>query len=81
MITCDEFMGELGNYLEGDVAFELRQQLERHLAHCQTCQVVYDSTLRTVKIVTESGSFELPEVAAGPIREKIMARIRKGPAS
>jgi hypothetical protein len=79
MITCDEFMAELGNYLEGDVAFEVRQQLERHLSHCQTCQVVYDSTLKTVKIVTDSGSFDLPEVAARPIRDKIMARIRKGP--
>ena len=77
MITCDEFMEELGNYLEGDVAFEVRRQLEHHLSHCQTCQVVYDSTLKTVKIVTDSGSFDLPEVAARPIRDKIMARIRK----
>jgi len=79
MITCDEFMEELGNYLEGDVALEVRQQLEHHLSHCQTCQVVYDSTLKTVKIVTDSGSFDLPEVAARPIRDKIMARIRKEP--
>jgi predicted anti-sigma-YlaC factor YlaD len=79
MITCDEFMAELGNYLEGDAAAEIRQQLEHHLSHCQTCQVVYDSTLKTVKIVTDSGSFDLPEVAARPIRDEIMARIRKGP--
>jgi hypothetical protein len=77
MITCDEFMAELGNYLERDVAYEVRRQLEHHLSHCQTCQVVYDSTLKTVKIVTDSGSFDLPEVAARPIRDKIMARIRK----
>ena len=81
MITCDEFMAELGNLLEGDVALEVRQQLERHLSHCQTCQVVYDSTLKTVKIVTDSGSFDLPEVAARSIRDDIMARIRKGSIS
>ena len=81
MITCDEFMAELGNYVEGDVAIKVRQQLEQHLSHCQTCQVVYDSTLKTVKIVTESGSFDLPEVSAKPIRNKIMARIRQGPTS
>jgi len=78
MITCDEFMTELGNYLEGDVALEVRRQLEHHLSYCQTCEVVYDSALKTVKIVTDSGSFDLPEIAARPIREKIMARIRKG---
>ena len=77
MITCDEFMAELGNYLERDVALEVRRQLESHLAHCQTCQVVYDSTLKTIKIVTDSGSFDLPDANALPIRDKIMARIRK----
>ena len=77
MITCDEFMAELGNYLEGDVALEVRRQLEGHLSHCQTCQVVYDSTRKTIKIVTDSGSFDLPEATALPIKEKIMARIRK----
>jgi hypothetical protein len=79
MITCDEFMAELGNLLEGDVALEVRQELERHLSHCQTCQVIYDSTLKTVKIVTDSGSFDLPEGAANSIRGNIMARIRKVP--
>jgi hypothetical protein len=81
MITCDEFMAELGDYLEGDVAAEVRRQLEHHLSHCRICQVVYDSTLKTVKIVTDSGSFDLPDAAAGPIKDKIMTRIRKEPAS
>ena len=77
MITCDEFMAELGSYLEGDVAVEVRQQLESHLSHCQTCEVVFDSTRKTVKIVTDSGSFDLPKAAAKLIKAKIMAAIRK----
>jgi predicted anti-sigma-YlaC factor YlaD len=76
VITCDEFMAELGNYLEGDAAVEVRQQLQSHLSHCQTCQVVYDSTRKTLQIVTDSGSFDLPEASAKPLREKIMARVR-----
>jgi hypothetical protein len=76
MITCDEFMAELGNYFEGDVAAEVRQQLESHVSHCQTCQVVYDSTRKTICIVTDSGSFDLPDAAGKPIRDKIMAKIR-----
>jgi len=76
VITCDEFMAELGNYFEGDVATEVRQQLESHVSHCQTCQVVYDSTRKTICIVTDSGSFDLPDAAAKPIKDKIMAKIR-----
>ena len=77
MITCDQFMSEFGNYLEGEGAGELRGQIESHLSHCQACQVVLDSTRKTVKIVTDSRSFELPDEAAQPIVAQIMARIRK----
>lgn len=69
-------MTEIGNYLEGDVAAEVRQQLENHLSHCQTCQVLYDSSRKTLKIVTDSGSFDLPETVMKPITAKIMAKIR-----
>ena len=79
MIGCKEFMEEVDNYLEGDVATDLRLRLERHLSQCQTCRVVLDSTRKTLKIVTESGSFDLPEETFRPIAQKIMARIRGGP--
>jgi anti-sigma factor RsiW len=69
-------MAEIGNYLEGEVAAEVRLQLENHLAHCQTCHVVLDSARKTIKVVTESGSFDLPDAAAKAIAARIMARIR-----
>jgi putative zinc finger protein len=78
MISCTDFIAGLGNYLEGDVAAEVRRQLESHLAHCRTCQVVYDSTRKTLQIVTESGSFDLPEAASKPIVAKVMDKIRGG---
>ena len=80
MIGCDEFMAAFGDYLEGDVAAEVRQKLESHLSHCQTCRVIYDTSRKTLRIVTDSGSFDIPESASKLIREKIMARIRRGPA-
>ena len=76
MISCADFMAAIGDYLEGDVAAEVRLQLEAHLSHCKTCQVIYDSAQKTVRVLTDSGSFDLSEAAAKPITEKIMARIR-----
>jgi len=76
LISCADFMAELGNYLDDQVAAEVRQQLENHLSHCQTCQVVVDSTRKTVTIVTDSGSFDLPETAMKPLTEQIMNKIR-----
>ena len=76
MISCRDFISELGSLLDEDVASEIREQLETHLAHCNTCQVLYDSTRQTLQIVTESGSFEYPEPVAEPLVSKVMDRIR-----
>src|ERR1043165_2033574 len=78
MISCQDFINELGNLLDDDVATEIREQLAAHLAHCNTCQVLYDSTRKTLRIVTESGSFEYPEPIAEPLVTKVMDRIRSG---
>ena len=77
MITCEEFFAEFGDYLENRVSPEIRKELEEHLSHCRACHVLYDSSRKTVKIVTESNSFELPESVSGPIIDRVMARLRK----
>ena len=79
MISCTDLMAEMGNYLDGEVAAEVRTQLQEHLAHCQTCTILVDSARKTMKIVTDAGSFDLPEATFRPIAERIMARIREVP--
>lgn len=78
MISCKDFITELGNLLDEDVAGDIRERLEAHLAHCNTCQVLFDSTRKTLHIVTESGSFEYPKPIAEPLVAKVMDRIRAG---
>jgi hypothetical protein len=76
VIGCDQFLAHLGDYLEGDIEVEVRQQLQAHLEECRTCHVLLDSTNKAVKIVTDSGSFALPSTLAEPLLEKIMKKIR-----
>jgi hypothetical protein len=80
MITCQEFFVEFGDYLENRVSAEVRKELELHVSQCRVCQVLYDSSCKTVKIVTESGSFDLPKSVSDPIIDRVMARLRGGPA-
>jgi anti-sigma factor RsiW len=75
MYNCQDLITELSNLVDDDVAAEMRQRLQEHLSHCRTCQVLYDSTRRTIRIVTETGSFELPEGVAARIRQSVMALI------
>lgn len=76
MISCTEFIAEIGNLLDDDVASELRTHLESHLAHCRTCQVLYDSARKTLRIVTDAGCFDLPETAVKPLVDVVMAKVR-----
>jgi hypothetical protein len=77
VITCDEFFAEFGDYLENRVSPEVREELEIHLSQCRPCHVLYDSTLKTVKIVTNSGSFELSPDVSEPIVDRVMALLRR----
>jgi hypothetical protein len=76
MITCEEFFSEFADYLENQVSPEVRQELELHLSQCRACHVLYDSTRKTVKIVSESDSFELPQNVFDPIIDRVMAKLR-----
>ena len=77
MITCEEFFAEFADYLENQASPEVRQELELHLSQCGVCQILYDSSRKTLKIVTESSSFELPLSISDPIIDRVMAKLRK----
>jgi hypothetical protein len=76
MISCDEFFTEFGDYIENRVPSEVRKELELHLSQCRACHVLYDSACKTVKIVTDSGSFELPQAVSDSIIDSVMAKLR-----
>jgi len=77
MISCADFLAELGDYIDDAASVDLRIHLEEHLRECKTCRVIVDSTRKTIHIVTESGSFTLPSDAVEPLVSEVMARIRQ----
>ena len=77
MISCADFLAELGDYIDDAASVDLRTHLEEHLRECKTCQVIVDSTRKTIQIVTESGSFTLASDAVEPLVSDVMARIRQ----
>jgi hypothetical protein len=76
MITCEEFFAEFADYLEEQVSPEIRQELDLHLSQCRACHVLYDSSRKTIKIVSESNSFELPQRVFDPIIDRVMSKLR-----
>ncbi len=60
MLTCKQVLAELSNYLDDEVGPELKRALDQHLAMCDRCSLIYDTTRRTLTIVNEAGAFEVP---------------------
>lgn len=80
MFSCEDVRAALSDYVDGDVSPELRRELERHLSECRTCQVLYDTTRKTLQIVTSVGSFELPEAASERLVKRIMSKLPATPS-
>jgi RNA polymerase sigma-70 factor (ECF subfamily) len=77
MYNCDEVVAALAGYVDEELTDTVRRELELHLSQCRRCRVVYDSTRKTLKILTESESFELPERASERVVARIMMKLRQ----
>lgn len=76
-ISCADFLAEMGNLLDEEISAELRAHLEAHLAECETCSVLYDSSRKTIRIVAGSSVFDLTPEQLRTSTDSIMERIRR----
>jgi anti-sigma factor RsiW len=47
---CRELLAQLSEYIDGDLEGALCQEIEHHLASCHDCQVLVDTTRKTVAL-------------------------------
>jgi len=59
-MDCKDVLANLSCYLDGEGSAELRAALEKHISRCRRCRVVFDTTGRMLKIVTDTAPFEVP---------------------
>lgn len=59
-MDCKDVLANLSCYIDGEASDELRRALEEHIARCRRCRVVFDSTDKMLKIVTDADPFEVP---------------------
>jgi len=70
--NCDELLGSLSAYIDGDLPPELCEELERHLAGCNDCRVVLNTTKRTIDLV--HSPIEKPDLPED-VRERLFKRL------
>jgi anti-sigma factor RsiW len=50
LLTCNQFLDELSEYLDENTEGEARRQLEEHVSECPNCWVMVDTTKKTIAI-------------------------------
>ncbi len=60
MLDCKEVLDNLSDYIDGEGSEELRKAIELHISRCGRCRVVFDTTGKMLKIVTDVEPFEVP---------------------
>lgn len=70
--NCKALLGDLSDYIDGELPAELCAEIEKHLENCENCRVVLNTTRRTIDLVQAPAESPLPE----EVRERLFKRLR-----
>lgn len=72
-MNCKGVIRELSNYIDGDLEPAVKQELERHLSHCEDCTMIVDQTRKTIELYCNSEPVSLPD----ELHQRLHASLRK----
>ena len=75
-MNCKKVIREISNYLDGDLELSARQELERHLEHCDDCRMTVDQTKLTVEIFCDEEPVELPAEVKSRLHDALQRKIQ-----
>ena len=70
--NCEQLLGSLSEYIDGELTPELCVEIEKHLAGCDDCRVVLNTTKRTIDLV--HAPIEKPDLP-DDVRERLFKRL------
>jgi anti-sigma factor RsiW len=74
-ISCEEVIGQISNYLDGEIEPELRARMEAHIQGCMHCAAVLDGTSNTLRLLADGRWLELPAGFSERLRHRLAAHI------
>jgi hypothetical protein len=73
-MTCTDFLAKLTDFFDGKVPSDLMTEVQRHIGECKHCEVVLDSTTKTINIYRDHELYDFPAETRERIHTSIMAR-------
>jgi anti-sigma factor RsiW len=68
---------ELSNYLDGDMDASTTREIERHLAGCKDCTVVFNQTKMAIEIFCDSEPVELSAEVRTRLHEALRQKMQE----
>ena len=75
-MTCTDFLSQLTDYFDGQISPELLEEVRAHLAGCNHCEVVLNTTRKTIEIYRGSDVYEMSTELQERLHSAIMAKCR-----
>jgi len=70
-LNCKHVWACISDYIDDSVAAELREEIERHLEHCEICSAILDSTRNILVLTADERIFELPVGYSDRLHERL----------
>ena len=75
-MNCTDFLAKLTDYFDGQIDPDLLAEVKQHLGTCHHCEVVVDTTRKTIDVYRGHQPYEFPEDLSLRMREAVMERCR-----
>jgi predicted anti-sigma-YlaC factor YlaD len=75
LARCQELLGQLNAYMDGELAAELCHDLEQHLADCPDCRVVFDTLTKTITLYRQLD--DVPVDLPSDVEERLMHQLKR----
>lgn len=77
-MRCKEVIQSLSDYLDGDLDLDLARQIDQHVDCCHDCNVVVDTTRRTIEIYCGEEPLPLPADVQERLEAALARHLRGG---
>jgi predicted anti-sigma-YlaC factor YlaD len=80
-MKCEDLLTYLSDYLDQDLDEELVAAAQEHLATCQNCRVVLDTTQRTIILFRQQNKQTIPAERKRSLFDKLQQAFLQTPES
>lgn len=71
-LHCEDFVGTISAYVDGDLSEELCAELDKHLKECDNCRIVVNTLKKTIDIVHHQAEMNK---APADVKERLFYRL------